>query len=112
MLLNYEISWPSTGGVFKAKSIWDGVVDKIEKRLAGWKRLYLSKGGRITLIKSTLSNLPMYFLCLFLIPLGVANRMEKIFLDFLCGGLGNKEKFHLIKWDKTCSPLSCGGLGI
>jgi hypothetical protein len=54
------------GACYKAKSIWDGVVEKIERRLASWKRMYLSKGGRVTLIKSTLSNLPTYFLSLFL----------------------------------------------
>jgi hypothetical protein len=44
---------------FKAKHIWDGVIEKIECRLTSWKMLYFSKGGRITLIKSTLSNLPL-----------------------------------------------------
>ena len=58
---------------FKAKAIWNGVLDKMEKRLAGWKRLYLSKGGRLTLIKSTLSNIPTYFLSLFPISTAVAN---------------------------------------
>jgi hypothetical protein len=33
---------------FKAKSIWESVIEKFEPQLAGWKRLYLSKGGRIT----------------------------------------------------------------
>jgi hypothetical protein len=42
------------GACYKAKPIWNGVVEKIERRLASWKRMYLSKGGRITLIKSTL----------------------------------------------------------
>jgi hypothetical protein len=45
------------GASFKAKSIWDGIIEKIEHRLARWKMMYLSKGGRVTLIKSTLSNL-------------------------------------------------------
>ena len=58
---------------FKAKAIWNGVLDKMEKRLAGWKRLYLSKRGRLTLIKSTLSNIPTYFLSLFPISTAVAN---------------------------------------
>lgn len=49
------------GAPHKSVLIWDGV---IERRLAGWKKLYLSKGGRITLIKSMLSNLPTYFLSL------------------------------------------------
>jgi hypothetical protein len=56
------------GAPFKAKACWDEVVGKIERRLASWKRLYLSKGGRVTLIKNTLSNLPTYFLSLFPIP--------------------------------------------
>ena len=38
-----------------------------------WKRLYLSNGGKVTLIKSTLSNLPTYFLSLFPIPIAMAN---------------------------------------
>jgi hypothetical protein len=53
-------------------------IEKMERHLAGWKRLYLSKGGRITLIKSTLSNLPTYFLPLFPIPIGVSNRISGI----------------------------------
>jgi hypothetical protein len=43
--------------------------------------MYLFKGGRVTLIKSTLSNLPTYFLSLFPLPMGVANRNEKLHRD-------------------------------
>jgi hypothetical protein len=55
------------GDRFKDKACWNGVVEKFVRTLASWKRLYLSKGGRIALIKSTLSNLPTYLLscCLF-----------------------------------------------
>ena len=56
------------GANYKDSSIWNPIIEKMEKRLAGWKRLYLSKGGRLTLLKSTLSNLPTYFLLLFTIP--------------------------------------------
>ena len=61
------------GAKFKDKTIWNPILEKMERRLAGWKRLYLSKGGRVILIKSTLSNLPTYFLSLFPIPAAVAN---------------------------------------
>ncbi|KAF5449652.1 hypothetical protein F2P56_030075, partial [Juglans regia] len=86
------------GATFKSRAIWDGVVEKIEKRLAGWKRVYLSKGGRLTLIKSTLTNLPTYFLSLFPMPAGVVNRIEKLFKAFLWGGLGEEKKVHLVNW--------------
>ena len=50
----------------------------------GWKRLYLSKGGRLTLLKSTLSNLPTYYLSLFTVPKAMAIRLERIQRNF-CG---------------------------
>ncbi|KAG2687140.1 hypothetical protein I3760_09G038400 [Carya illinoinensis] len=89
------------GSASRASAVWDSVIKKIERRLAGWKRLYLSKGGRTTLIKSTLSNLPTYFLSLFPIP-----------ANFLWRGLGEEFKFHLVKWEQVCRPISGGGLGV
>jgi hypothetical protein len=80
--------------------------------MASWKRMYLSKGGRVTLIKSTLANLPTYYMSLFPLPVSVANRMEKLQRDFLWGGLGDEFKYHLVSWSKVCSPVSMGGLGI
>ena len=74
--------------------------------------MYLSKGGRVTLIKSTLANLPTYYMSLFPLPVSVANRMEKLQRDFLWGGLGEEFKYHLVSWSKVCSPVSVGGLGI
>ena len=75
------------GAKFKDKTIWNPILEKIERRLVGWKRLYLFKGGKVTLIKSTLSNLPTYFLSLFPIPASVANRIEKLQRNFLWSAL-------------------------
>jgi hypothetical protein len=41
----------------------------------------------------------------------VANRIEKLQRDFLWGGIGEEYKYHLVRWDKVCSPISEGGLG-
>jgi hypothetical protein len=100
------------GAIFKRKTIWNSVVERMEKRLAGWKKHYLSKGGRLTLIKSTLSSLPSYYLSLFPLPMDVAHRLEKLQRDFLWGGMGDEHKFHLVNWQQVCSPIQYGGLGI
>ena len=76
----------------------------MEWRIAGWTRLYLSKGGKVTLIKSTLSNLPAYFLSLLPIPVKVANRMEKLQRDFLWSGI-DAPKVPLVEWHKVCMPV-------
>jgi hypothetical protein len=70
------------GASFKLKAMRAGLEDMMSRRLAPWKRLYLSK-SKVTLIKSTLSNMPTYMLSLFPIPIDVAKRLEKIQRDFL-----------------------------
>ncbi len=58
----------------------------------------------VTLLESTLSNLPTYFLSLFHILVGVAQRLEKLQRVFLWSGMGDLIKFHLVNWAKICDP--------
>ena len=71
------------GAPFKYVGAWDGKEERFRKRLAMWKRQYISKGRRITLIRSTLSNLPIYFMSIFQLHRAVRMRLEKIQKDFL-----------------------------
>ena len=100
------------GTSFKSAAIWNPILEKMEKKLFGWKRLYLSKGGRLMLIKSTLSSLPTYFLSLFTIPKAMAARLESIQRNFLWGSSKGSFKYPLVASDKMCSPVERGGLGI
>ena len=45
------------GAHHKSVAIWDGVEERFRRRFAMWKRQFISKGGRITLIRSTLSSI-------------------------------------------------------
>ena len=91
------------GAHHKAISMWDGVEERMRRRLALWKRQYISKGGRITLIKSTLASIPIYQLSFFRMPKLVARRLEKLQRDFLWGGGRMKRKIHLINWEVVCT---------
>jgi hypothetical protein len=98
------------GAKYKDSNIWTSIIEKMKNRLAGWKRLYLSNCGRLTLINSTLSNLPTHFLYLFPILVGVTNRLEKLQRDFIWEGIGDEFKFHLVNWSTICSSKVSGGL--
>jgi hypothetical protein len=100
------------GVYFKATFIWNGVIEKMKRWLAGWKKLYLSKGGRLALIESTLSNIPTYYLSLFPIPMSVALRLERLQQDFLWSGIGDEVKFYLVNWHTICIPIKKDGLGV
>jgi hypothetical protein len=110
--LPFEYLGLPLGAPNNATHIWDGVLEKIERHLAGWKWLLLSKGGRVTLIRSTLANIAMYYMSLVKILVSVVNLIERLQCDFLWGGGGDEFKFHLVKWSKVCSPISAGGLGL
>jgi hypothetical protein len=88
---------------FKSISIWNEVIEKVERRLASWKKLYLSKGGRVTLIHNTLSIIPTYYLSLFPIPVSVAKKLERLQMEFLWSGMGDETKLHLVNWHQVCT---------
>ncbi|RVX07712.1 LINE-1 reverse transcriptase-like [Vitis vinifera] len=100
------------GARHKALSTWDGVEERMRRRLALWKRQYLSKGGRITLIKSTLASIPIYQMSIFRMPKSVVKRLEKLQRDFLWRGGSTGRKIHLINWKVVCTQKEKGGLGI
>ena len=102
----------SQGVAHNSVVAWDGVKERFRKRLAMWKRQYISKGGRLTLVKSTLASLPIYFMSLFRMPRRVRLRLEKIQRDFLWGDGALESKPHVVKWDIVCLDKGKGGLGV
>jgi len=47
----------SLGAKFNKRAIWDPVIRNLEKKLCGLKFAYLSKGGRLTIVKFVLSSI-------------------------------------------------------
>lgn len=69
--LSYTCLGLPIGRNSRSKRFWALVIDKVERRVAGWMRNFLSLSGRLTLINSVLANIPFYFKPLFEMPKGV-----------------------------------------
>uniref|UniRef100_A0A0V0HSZ9 Putative ovule protein n=1 Tax=Solanum chacoense TaxID=4108 RepID=A0A0V0HSZ9_SOLCH len=96
----------------KSIQIWDGIVEKTERRLARWKAQYLSMGGRHTLINSVLDSLPTYVMSLFPLPPKVLKKLDKLRRDFLWHGCKEIKGYNLVKWEITLKSKDKGGMGI
>lgn len=102
----------SIGGNPTRIQSWDPIIEKLSKKLPTWKGKLLSIGGRITLIKSSLSNLPLYFMSLFPVPKGVAKKINKITRLFFVERKHGKKGLPLVSWDLVQLPKALGGLSI
>ncbi|GJV68190.1 hypothetical protein Tco_1483699 [Tanacetum coccineum] len=80
--------------------------------LSKWKMKTLSIGGRMTLIKSVLSSLPIYHMSIYKVPKKIVNSLESIRCHFFNGVDHLSKKPIWIKWKKVLAPIDKGGLGI
>jgi hypothetical protein len=87
------------------------VEEHFEKRLNSWKGKHLSIRGKLTLINSVLSSLPMYMMFFFAIPRGVLKKLDYFQSRFFWQQEA-KQKYRLAKWNIMCQPKDQGGLGI
>ncbi|GJU50879.1 hypothetical protein Tco_1220434 [Tanacetum coccineum] len=91
---------------------WIPLVERFQKRLSKWKVNSLSFRGRLTIIKSVLDGLGVYFFSTFKAPKKIVNKLEGIRRRFFCGGNVDEDKISWIAWNKVVSPWKNGGLGI
>lgn len=70
------------GGNSRLKRFWAPVIERMEKRLAGWGRRYLSIGGHLTPIKAVLLSLSIYYFSLFEMPKGILRKLNNCLKAF------------------------------
>jgi hypothetical protein len=96
----------------RRRATWSTIVESMKKRLCLWNGRNLSIGGRVTLINSVLSSIPLYFFSFYKAPMSVLKELMSIQRKFLWGGSTNHKKVCWVSWDQICPPKDKGGLGI
>ncbi|GJQ90852.1 RNA-directed DNA polymerase, eukaryota, reverse transcriptase zinc-binding domain protein [Tanacetum coccineum] len=91
---------------------WDDVISKVSSRLSKWKIKSLSIGGRLTLLKSVLTSIPLYHMLIFKVPMGVLKKLESIRMNFLNGRDGFARKSSWFNWNKALASKKNGGIGV
>ncbi|PWA96608.1 RNA-directed DNA polymerase, eukaryota, Reverse transcriptase zinc-binding domain protein [Artemisia annua] len=90
-------------------SNWDPVIQKFTTILSHWKALLLSVGGQLTLIKSIMGSLPLYFMSLYKAPVFVCNKLECLRNLFFIGSNLGEKKMTWVSWKKCLVSKKSGG---
>jgi hypothetical protein len=88
------------------------IEEHIKKKLSSWKEKYISVGGRLVLINSILSSLPMFMLSFFEILKGVLEKIDYFRSRFFWQNDSQIKKYRLAKWSIVCQTKDQGGLDI
>ncbi|GJU36769.1 reverse transcriptase, partial [Tanacetum coccineum] len=101
---------PSVIGRSK-KVVFEAILDKIKKKLGGWKEKTLSIAGKEVLIKSVAQAMPMYTMNIFLLPGNIINDIHKSLNAYWVGDGVKENPIWWSKWERMCISKFRGGLG-
>ena len=77
------------------------LIEKLNKRLAAWAAKFLSIAGRLVLLNSVLSSIPVHYMSVLRLPQWVLNKIDKIRRRFLWKGASEHGTgYHLANWQK------------
>ncbi|KAJ3669510.1 hypothetical protein LUZ60_011460 [Juncus effusus] len=89
------------------------IIKRVQIRISAWKGRLLSKGGRLMLIKATLSAISIYLMQTIKIPKWVIKQIERLMRAFLWKGNDPCNPGNcLLRWGRVKLPKESGGLGI
>ena len=88
------------------------VIDRIIKRIAGWRGRLLSYDGRLTLLRACLASIPIYLLSMIKFPRWAVDMINTHMGHFLWDNTEEKHRYHLANWPLVVQKKEFGGLGI
>lgn len=93
------------------KAVFSFVMDRIWKKVKGWKERFLTKVGKETLIKAVAQAIPNYILSCYKMHVGCCRDIDMMLARFWWGSNDEKRRIHWVSWDKLSNSKNRGGMG-
>ncbi|XP_058747108.1 uncharacterized protein LOC131620105 [Vicia villosa] len=90
------------GGNPRSITFWEPVLVNMRAKLSPWIGSMLSIGGRVALINSVLTNLPIYYMSFYKLPKKVVEDMVRIQRNFLWHNAAERNGVEWIGWRTIC----------
>jgi hypothetical protein len=86
------------------------LVEIVGHRVDPWQGRYSSIAARHILSNASLASLPSHCMGLFLLAEGTHAALDKVLARFFWEGVGDKRKYHWLRWEDCSAPQLLGGL--
>ncbi|XP_045789329.1 uncharacterized protein LOC123884299 [Trifolium pratense] len=93
------------------KLIFSLVIDRVWKKVKGWKENYLSRAGKEILIKAVAQAIPNYIMSCYKLPESCCQEIESMLAKFWWGSKEGKRKIHWMSWERLSKSKKGGGMG-
>ena len=90
---------------------FQSLLDRIWKRLNGWKERFLSQAGKEVLLKAVIQAIPTYTMSIFKLPRVLCKKINSLMARFWWGHKENLSKTAGLSWDNLSLSKEEGGLG-
>ncbi|PKA54952.1 Putative ribonuclease H protein [Apostasia shenzhenica] len=94
------------------KDDYISMISQIRSQISLWGVRSLSFAGRLTLINSVLSSIPVYSMSHTFMPKSILASIEQLIRQFLWSGDMTRNSLHYVNWNSIAKPKASGGLGI
>lgn len=87
------------------------VIERVIKKVLGWKGKNLTMAGREVLIKFVALAIPTYPMQCFKFPVSICKELNAILCNFWWGFSDKCPKHHWRSWNRLCYSKTDGGIG-
>lgn len=87
------------------------MMDRMNAKLSGWKRLLLNKAGRTTLARFVIATIPSYYMQSTRVPELTCNLIDRTVRNFIWKD-SHGRGINLVSRSRVAQPRDCGALGI
>ncbi|XP_018488051.2 uncharacterized protein LOC108858662 [Raphanus sativus] len=96
----------------RKKDMFTSIVDRIRQRASSWSNRFLSRAGKLTMLKAVLTAIPTYSMSCFQLPVSLCKRIQSTLTQFWWNSTSGKKKMCWVAWQKLTKPKAAGGLGL
>ncbi|XP_058784773.1 uncharacterized protein LOC131659623 [Vicia villosa] len=93
------------------REVFNLVIERVWKKIKGWKERFLSTAGKEVLIKAVVQAIPSYIMSCYKLPETVCHEIEAMIAKFWWGSREGEKKVHWMNWEKMARAKEAGGMG-